>query len=125
MVFDNCLLFHFRIWLLWFAQPFDDPRNSASYLYTRVMRQHIGFLAFLCDEGNDERPTDYLLTVSCFPVHLKQQVDSDMAKAAYLVNYLGYETPLETLCVGDLVLVSLSEQFLLRQGGDTEDLYLM
>ena len=121
MVFDNCLFYHFRIWLLWFAQPL-DPGNFASDLYTRVMRQQPGFSAFLCDDGNDERPTDYLCTVSCFPVHLKHQVNSDMSEAAHLVNYQGCETSLKPLFPGDLVFVSFSEQILVRQGGNTKDL---
>lgn len=127
MVFNNVhnyLPFHLRIWIWGLKQPVVGLKKLASDLYSRVMGQRPGFLACLCDDGNAERPTDYLLTLSCFPIHLKYQVDRYIS-STYVVSFQGDGTSIPPLCVKDQAFVSLSEAFLLQQGGETDDLYLM
>ncbi|KAL9961847.1 hypothetical protein ACROYT_G030874 [Oculina patagonica] len=116
---------HFcRIWIWRLKQPFGVLSKLASDLYSRVMAQRPGFLACLCDDGNDERPTDYLLTLSCFPINLKYQVTSHISKS-YVVDFQGEGTSIPPLCVNDQAFASLSEAFLVQQGGETDDLYLI
>lgn len=127
MVFNNvlnCSPFYLRIWPWRLKGPFVGLRKLASDQYKRVMGQQPGFLACLCDDGNADKPTDYLLTLSCFPIHLKTKVNSDMS-STYYVYYQGDVTSTKPLCVRDRAFVSLSKEFSLRQGGNTEDLYLM
>ena len=118
------LSFLLRIWIWRLKQSFVGLGKLASDLYNRVMGQQPGFLACLCDDGNDERPTDYLLILSCFPIHLKYRVNSHIS-STYFVNFQGEGTSIPPLCVKDQVFVSLSEAFLVQQRGTPEDLYLM
>ena len=85
------------------------------------MGQQAGFLACLCD---DKRPTNYLLTLSCFPIHLRDQVNKRIS-STYLVNFQGEAFPEEPLCTKDQALVTFSEAFSLQQSGKTEDFYLL
>ena len=117
------LPFLLRIWIWRLKEAFVGLTKLACDLYNRVMGQQPGFLACLCDDGNDKRPSDYLLTLSCFPIHLKYQVNSHIS-LTYNVNFQGEGTSIPPLCVKDQAFVSLSEAFLVQQGG-TEDLYLM
>ena len=82
------------------------------------MGQHPEFLACLCYI----RSTEYLLTLSCFPVQFKSQVDNDIAK--YSVYFQGEGTSERPLCAEDRAFVSLSEAFSVKQKGHTEDFYL-
>jgi len=114
---------HFcRIWLWWLKKPFDGLRQLASDLYKGVMGQQAGFLAFLCDVGN-VTPTNYLLTLSCFPIHLRDQVNRRIS-STYLVKFQGEGSSEEPLCTNDQAFVSFSEAFSLQQSGNTEDPYL-
>ena len=87
------------------------------------MGQQAGFLACLCDKQNDVSPSNYLLTMSCFPIHLKYEVNSHMS-STYLVNFQGEGSSEEPLCPKEKAFVTFSEAFLLQQGGSTKDLYL-
>ena len=119
----NYFPFLLRIWIWRLKQPFVGLRKLASDLYNRVMEQRPGFLAYLYYIGSDERPTNYLLSLSCFPIHLKYEVNSHIS-STYNVNFQGEGTSLKSLCAGDQAFVSLSGAVLSQQGG-TEDLYLM
>ena len=88
------------------------------------MVQEAGFLACLCYYGNADRPNDYLLILSCFPLHLKSQVNSHIS-SRYTVNFYGEGTSGQPLSAGDQVFVSLSKRFSVKQNGNEEDFYLM
>ena len=89
-------------------------------MYKRAMGQDAEFLACLCD---DVKPTNYLLTLSCFPTHLQDQVNRRPRPCH--VNYQGRGTSEKPLCRREQVFVSFSEEFSLLQSGNEEDLYLL
>lgn len=83
------------------------------------MGQNAGFLACLC---NDVKPTDFLLILSCFPIHLGDQVNRRMS--TYCVNFQGEGTSEKPLCTREQAFVSFSKAFTLLQSGNKEDLYV-
>jgi len=114
---------HFcRIWFWFLTKPIDGLRQLASDLYKEAMGQQAGFLACLCDVG-DVTPTNYLLTLSCFPIHLRDQVNRRIS-STYLVKFQGEGSSEEPLCTKDQAFVSFSDALTLQQSGNTEDLYL-
>lgn len=84
------------------------------------MGQQAGFIACLCD---DVTRTNYVLTLSCFPIHLRDQVNRRISET-YLVNFQGEGSSEEPLCTKDQAHVTFSEAFSLQQSGKTEDLYV-
>ena len=84
------------------------------------MAQEADFLACLC---NNVMPSSYLLTVSCYPTHLKDQVDEHIS-SKYFVNFQGNGSSEEPLCHNDKTFVSFSEAFSLKQSEKTKDLCL-
>ena len=100
-------------------ERFGSLREFASDLYKRAMGQRAGFLACMCD---NVRPT-YLLTLSCFPVHLRDQVNKSIS-STYHVKFQGDGSSEELLCTKDQVLVYFCEAFSLQQSGNT-DRYLL
>lgn len=71
VVSSQRLIFSFRfwVWLDWMKKPAVSMKTSVRDLYRRLMAQEARFLACLCDIG---KPGDYLLTLCCFPFHLKK-----------------------------------------------------
>ena len=113
-------LSHRRIWPWWLKKPVGVLQKFVSDLYSRLMGQRAGFVAFLCNDT-----TDYLLTLSCFPIHFKSQVIMNShIPSTYTVNFQGEGTSLKPLCAEDQTFVSLSEAFTVKQNRSTEDLYL-
>lgn len=111
----------FRIWPWWSRRPSHGLSERASNLSSREQGQRAGFLACLCDKGI---PSDYLLTLSCFPTQKKKEAKEDIY-STFTVQFQGQGTSLEPLCKEDKAFVSLSEAFSLQESGNTEDLYLL
>ena len=83
------------------------------------MGQQAEFLACLCE---NVMPSNYVLTITCYPSHMKDEVNRRMSR--YCVNFEGLASSQEPLCNNDQAFVSFSEAFLLEQKGNTEDLCL-
>ena len=115
-IHSSFFLPNLRIWFWWLKQPLGALSKLASNLYSRLMAQRAGFLACLCDV----RRTEYLLTLSCFPIHFKSQVNSHIS-STYFVNFQGEGTSLKPLCSEDQAFVSLSKAFKLKESGNAED----
>ena len=113
--------FPFRIWPWWSRRPSHGLRRRASNLTSREQGQRAGFLACLCDKGT---PSNYLLTLSCFPIYMRQNVNTYLT-SRYTVPFQGHGISLELLCKDDQAFVSLSEAFSLQQSGSTEDFFLL
>ena len=119
---DIYFVFHlFRIWPWWSRRPFHDLRGPASDLCSREREQRAGFLASLCDR---KKPSDFLLTLSCFPTYMKTQVKTDLSKS-YSVRFQGQGTSLEPLCKEDQAFISLSEAFSLQQNVNKKDFCIL
>ena len=84
------------------------------------MAQEARFLACLCDIG---KPGDYLLTLCCFPFHLKNLVQEGLS-STYRVCCQGEENSLKPLCREDQAFVSLSEAFIVVQKVQFENFFL-
>ena len=113
--------FPFRIWPWWTRGHSHGLRRRACNLSSREQGQRAGFLACLCDGGT---PSNYLLTLSCFPIQMKKTVKEDLF-STYPVQFQGQGTSLEPLCEEDQAFVSLSEAFSLLESGNTEDLFVL
>ena len=84
------------------------------------MLQEAEFLGCLCNAG---KPENYVLTLCCFPVNLKDQVHTHLS-SVYQVCYQGEGSSLKSLCKEDRAFVSLSEAFIVLEGGDPDGVYL-
>ncbi|PFX19700.1 Nephrocystin-3 [Stylophora pistillata] len=96
-----------RFWPWWLKTSASFAWKYVSPLYDSIMKQHAGFLAFLC---NDTVPGRYLLYLFCFPQHLRSRVNSDIS-STYFVNMQGEGTSQKPLSNGDETFVSLSNGF--------------
>lgn len=96
------------------------PWKYVSPLHDSIMEQRAGFLACLC---KDEVPSRYLLTLYCFPAHLRSKLISDIS-STYFVNMQGEGTSQIPLSNGDEILVSLSDGFEVHGEWSTEDIVL-
>jgi len=76
------------------------------------------FLACLRDV-RDVTTTNYLLTLSCFPIHVRDQVDRSISS-----TYFAEGSSEEPLCNDDKVFVSFSEAISLKESGNTKGHYL-
>ena len=76
------------------------------------MLQEIGFFARLYATEN---PTIYVLTLCCFPLHLREQVQTPLSSDRRRVCAQGEGNSLKPLCKEDWMSVSLSEAFTLMQ----------
>ena len=66
---------------------------------------------------------DYLLTLCCFPFHLKNLVQEGLS-STYRVCCQGEENSLKPLCSENQAFVSLSEAFTVLQKGQFENFFL-
>ena len=80
------------------------------------MGQQAEFLACLCEKV---KPSNYILTISCYPSQLKGAVTKSMSRLC--VKFEGLASSEEPLCDSDKAFVSFSEAFLLEKNGNTED----
>ena len=99
------------VWIDWMKLPVVILKNFAVDISRKLMLKQAGFLAWLCDAG---KPTNYLLTLCCFPLHLKGQVRSPLSPA-HRVCAQGGGNSLKPLCKEDWMSVSLSEAFTVMQ----------
>ena len=76
------------------------------------MLQEVGFFARLYATGN---PTTYVLNLYCFPLHLREQVQTSLSPDLRRVCAQGGGNSLKPLCKEDWMSVSLSEAFTLMQ----------
>ena len=84
------------------------------------MVKEAGFLARVCDAGY---PSNYSLTLCCFPIHLKGQVHTHLC-SDYRVCFQGEGNSLKPLCEEDRMFVSLSEAFTVPQEGNLDNFFL-
>ena len=87
-------------------------KNLADGLCRKLMLQQAGFFARLYATG---KPTNYLLTLYCFPLHLKEQVYTPLPPIARNVCAQGGGNSLKPLCKEDQMSVSLSQAFIVMQ----------
>ena len=122
VVSSQLLIFSFRfwVWLDWMKKPAVSMKTSVRDLYRRLMAQEARFLACLWDIG---KPGDYLLTLCCFPFHLKNLVQEGLS-STYRVCCQGEENSLKPLCREDQAFVSLSEAFIVVQKVQFENFFL-
>ena len=76
------------------------------------MLQQVGLFARLYARGN---PPNYVLTLCCFPLHLKEQVYTPRSPVPRNVCAQGGGNSLKPLCKADRISVSLSKAFTLMQ----------
>ena len=82
------------------------------------MSQRVGFFACLYARG---KPTSYLLTLYCFPLHLKEQVYTPLSPLPHSICAEGGGNSLKPLCKEDQMSVSLSEAFTVIQGENLDN----
>ena len=76
------------------------------------MLQEVGFFARLYATGN---PSIYVLTLYCFPLHLREQVQTPLSPDLRRVCAQGGGNSRKPLCKEDWMSVSLSNAFTLLQ----------
>ena len=100
------------VWIDRLKLPFVTLKNAAYDFSRRLMLQEVGFFARLYATGN---PTTYVLTLYCFPLHLREQVQTPLSPDLRRVCAQGGGNSRKPLCKEDWMSVSLSEAFTLKQ----------
>nr|XP_058963363.1 uncharacterized protein LOC131790198 [Pocillopora verrucosa] len=106
---------HFSSYWVWIDRlklPFVTLKNAAYDFCRRLMLQEVGFFARLYATGN---PTIYVLILYCFPLHLREQVQTPLSPDLRRLCAQGGGNSLKPLCKEDWMSVSLSEAFTLMQ----------
>ena len=82
------------------------------------MSQEVGFFARLYAAENAR---NYVLTLWCFPLHLKEQVQTLLSTGLHRVCAQGGGNSQKPLCKEDRMSVSLSKAFTLMQGENLDN----
>ena len=104
--------FRYWVWIDPLKRSFAILKNLANDLYRKLMLQQVGLFARLYARGN---PPNYVLTLCCFPLHLKEQVYTPLSPVPRNVCAQGRGNSLKPLCKADRISVSLSKAFTLMQ----------
>ena len=104
--------FRYWVWIDRLKLPFVTLKNLADDFCRRLMLQEVGFFARLYATGN---PPIYVLTLCCFPLHLKEQVQNPLSPDLRRVCAQGGGNSRKPLCKEDWMSLSLSEAFTLMQ----------
>ena len=104
-------------WIDWIKRPVVILKDFVLDLCKKLMVKEAGFLARVCDAGN---PSNYSLTLCCFPIHLKGQVHTHLC-SAYRVCFQGGGNSLRPLSKKHQMSVSLSEAFTVTQEGNLDN----
>ena len=100
--------------------PFVTLKNLADDFCRRLMLQEVGFFARLYATGN---PPIYVLTLCCFPLHLKEQVQNPLSPDLHRICAQGEGNSRKPLCKEDWMSVSLSEAFTLMQEENLDNFF--
>ena len=110
--------FRYWVWIDPIKRSFVVLKNLADSLCRKLMSQRVGFFACLYARG---KPTSYLLTLYCFPLHLKEQVYTPLSPVPHSICAEGGGNSLKPLCKEDQMSVSLSEAFTVMQGENLDN----
>ena len=110
--------FRYWVWIDRLKSPFAILKNLADYLYRRLMSQEVGFFARLYAAENAR---NYVLTLWCFPLHLKEQVQTLLSTGLHRVCAQGGGNSQKPLCKEDRMSVSLSKAFTLMQAENLDN----